>query len=87
MRNLALASAIVLVAGSAAAQVESVNPEDIGVYTNGPITSVAQPIDRSGQLQLFGEDWNLRVRPADPVTGPLNLQDNRARLDQTDPLR
>ena len=87
MFSMALASAIVLVAGSASAQVEAVSPEDVGVYTNGPITSVAQPIDRSGQVQIFGEDWNLRVRPADPVSGPLNLQDSRDRLDSTDPLR
>lgn len=85
--GMAMAVAVGLIAGGASAQVESVNPEDVGVYTQGPITSVSRPAERSGQVQLFGEDWNVRVTPADPVTGPLNLQDSRARLQTTDPLR
>ncbi len=90
MRMVAMATgalAIGLFTGGTSAQVESVNPEDVGVYTNGPITSVAPPTERTGQVQLFGEDWNVRVTPADPVAGPLNLQDSRNRLDSTDPLR
>ena len=87
MRIMAVACAIGLFATGASAQVESVNPEDIGVYTGGPINSFSRPEERSGQVQLFGEEWSVRVRPADPVTGPRNLQDNRERLGTTDPLR
>ena len=87
MRYVAVAFAIALFANGASAQVEQVSPEDVGVYTNGPITSVSRPVERAGQVQLFGENWNLLVTPADPVTGPRNLQDNRERLDATDPLR
>ena len=87
MHKMALAFAIGLFAGGASAQVEQVNPADVGVYTDGPITSYGRPIDRSAQVEIFGEDWSIRVTPADPVTGPRNLQDNRARLQTTDPLR